>query len=493
MISWMQKHNKYLVWTIWVATIAFIGAGFVGWGSYNLSSSAGAIAKVGDIEIKQSKFSMVYNNLYNRYSQKFQGDFDDAKAKELGLVQQAFQTVETQARLLNYAKELGIIVSDEELAQALASIPAFQKDGAFDKTIYQTYLKNYRLTAKTFESAYREDLIVKKMLKLLNIPPLAYETETVKSVIGVSDKLRYKIITPNDVNLSVTESELKAYWEENKENYMTPKRCKVEILWTDTANTEVSDAELKNFYETNSFNYVDSEGKTLTLDEAKERVLKDLKIKKSKKSAQKAYIAYKKGEIAATETKTLVMNDPTLSKDIWAEIELKNEGDMIKPKVVNDKYATVKIVSFIKPTVMTFEEAKPYVTAQYKRIKLKELLEKVAQKELETIEKSTDTKESEFVSLNKFDNIEGLKPQESLQFVQKLFTSLEEKGMISVTNKVVVYKIVAQKYDRGDDQLEKIANMTAANVKQSVYESNLLQYLRDRYKTEVYRGGLKGE
>ena len=24
MISWMQKHNKYLVWTIWIATIAFI-------------------------------------------------------------------------------------------------------------------------------------------------------------------------------------------------------------------------------------------------------------------------------------------------------------------------------------------------------------------------------------------------------------------------------------------------------------------------------------
>ena len=49
MISWMQKHNKYLIITIWVATIAFIGAGFVGWGSYQYGSKAGAIGKVGDV------------------------------------------------------------------------------------------------------------------------------------------------------------------------------------------------------------------------------------------------------------------------------------------------------------------------------------------------------------------------------------------------------------------------------------------------------------
>ena len=51
MISWMQKNNKYLVWTIWVATFAFIGAGFVGWGSYSFGSKAGNIAKVGEVEI----------------------------------------------------------------------------------------------------------------------------------------------------------------------------------------------------------------------------------------------------------------------------------------------------------------------------------------------------------------------------------------------------------------------------------------------------------
>ena len=82
----MQKHNKYLIVTIWVATIAFIGAGFVGWGSYQYGSKASAIGKVGDIEITQEKFDMTYQNLYNRYNDIFKGKFDEAKAKEMGLL-----------------------------------------------------------------------------------------------------------------------------------------------------------------------------------------------------------------------------------------------------------------------------------------------------------------------------------------------------------------------------------------------------------------------
>ncbi len=131
MISWMQKHNKYLVWTIWVATIAFIGAGFVGWGSYSFGSKAGNVAKVGDIEIKQTKLNMVYSNIYNQYNQAMQGTLDDKKAKEMGLIKQAFAQLATQAKILNFAKDLGIIVSDAEVAQRLQAYSNIPKRWCF--------------------------------------------------------------------------------------------------------------------------------------------------------------------------------------------------------------------------------------------------------------------------------------------------------------------------------------------------------------------------
>ena len=83
--------------------------------------------------------------------QRMQGQLDEAKAKELGLVQQAFATIETQAKVLNLAKENGIIVSDQEVAQALQEIQMLQDNGQFSKEFYERFLTSQRMTAKTFE------------------------------------------------------------------------------------------------------------------------------------------------------------------------------------------------------------------------------------------------------------------------------------------------------------------------------------------------------
>ena len=490
MISWMQKHNKYLVWTIWVATIAFIGAGFVGWGSYNFRTGAGAIAKVGDVEIKQSKLNMIYNNLYSRYSELYKGNFDDAKAKELGLIKQAFSTVETQAKLLNYAKELGIIVSDEELAQALAQIKAFQKDGKFDKAIYKAYLQNHRLQAKTFENAYRDDLVIAKLRKLHQIDPLPFEVETIEAAFGATDKVVYEIVTQDEVTLNNDEEAIKKYWESNKERYMTPRSYKVEIVWTSTAETNVTDEELKNFYETNSFNYVDASEKQLNFEEAKAQVTKDLKLKKSKKQAQRDYIALKKGTLQTTQTVTLNENDRQLSQPLWSEIKTAQEGSIIKPKVVNDKYASVKLIAIIEPRTMTFAEAKPFVTRDYTKEAKEDALMKLAKSKLSTLEENNETSQA-LVSLSQQSVVKGLNPQESLQFTQKLFTSLKEKGIIVLANKVVVYKIVDQTYSSLNPQTKTLAASTATSQKERVFTSNLINILDKKYPTEVYRGGLR--
>jgi peptidyl-prolyl cis-trans isomerase D len=489
MISWMQKHNKYLVWTIWIATIAFIGAGFVGWGSYDFGAKAGNVAKVGDIEIKQSKLNMVYSNLYSQYNQMLKGQLDEKKAKEMGLIQQAFATIETQAKLLNYAKDLGIIVSDDEVARTLESIKGFQKDGKFDRSVYNMYLKSQRLKAKTFEDTLRDELTITKLLDLLKVQGLPLEIETIGSAMNTADKLKYRVLTEADVNVTIDDAKLKTFWEKHKEEFMTPKTYTLEILWTPSAETEVNDDELKSFYETNSFNYTDATGKQLSFDEAKEKVTQDLKLKKTKKKAQKAYIGFKKGKVQSSEKTTLPLGDNTLSKEIWEEIQQKADGDILKPKVVNDKYATVKIIAVTQPQIMSFEEAKPMLSKLYEAEAKREALATLAETTLENIDDENATV-SDFVSLGNFDNLNGLNSQESLQFLQKLFTSLKEKGIISVSNKVVVYNIMEQTHLPLDNNQTKLVKETVNTIKQRVFESNLIKTLDAKYPTEVYMGGL---
>ncbi len=489
MISWMQKHNKYLVWTIWIATIAFIGAGFVGWGSYSFGSKAGNVAKVGDIEIKQTKLNMVYSNLYNQYNQAMQGQLDDKTAQEMGLIKQAFARLATQAKILNFAKDLGIVVSDAEVAQKLQEIRAFQKDGVFVKEIYEGYLKSQRLRANAFEETLREELILEKTFSLLAVGPLPLEEEAVSAAMNVSDKLAYKVLTNDDLNFVTDESKVKAYWEMQKENFLTPQMYELSIVWTQSKDTAVTEDELKAHYDKNSFNYTDETGKQLPFEEAKVLVTKDLKIKKTKKTAQKAYIAFKKGTIDNSEKITLSMGDAKLTEEVWSELKEKSVGDILKPKVIADAYATVKIENIVLPRVKTYEEAKEEVTGLYEKQAKKEALLALAESTLKNVDQN-DMIISDFVKLDENVNLNPLNTQESLQFLQKLFTSSKEKGIISVFDKVIVYNILEQKLLPMDDNQTAFVKETTDKLKQSIFESNLIKMLDEQYPTEVYMGGL---
>ena len=65
------KTQKWLVITIWISTIAFVGAGFVGWGSYDYGKNGKAVAVVGDREVSVEEYQQEYSNIYEQYAKMF--------------------------------------------------------------------------------------------------------------------------------------------------------------------------------------------------------------------------------------------------------------------------------------------------------------------------------------------------------------------------------------------------------------------------------------
>jgi len=485
MISWMQKNNKFLVITIWIATISFIFTGATYGFSFGLRSNS--IGQTGDIELQRDIFEMEYRNLYNRYNQAFGGQFDEAKAKEMRLEEQVINSMVVKALILNLAKEFGIVVSDEELALYIAQIPAFQNNGVFDKNIYKNFLRNNGIQLKTFEKSLREDLIVQKTMALLNVDAVDEELRALAITLEIADKLKYKILSANDINVSVNEDELRRFWQDIKEQFKTPTKYKLDIVWLDTNDINVTDDEVRKFYEENSFKYTSSNGKILSFDEAKERVIKDLKIKKAKRDANKKYIAFKKGQIQKEQTLVLDV-DSNLSKELWDEIKRKNISDITKPKVVGSRYAVVRIEDIKQPTVMSFEEAKALVEPIYKDKLLKDKLAKLSEEMLKNID-NIDANISNYITLR---NIEkqnlGLNQQEKAEFASKLFTSNQEKGIISIEDKVIIYKILDQKLiaDSNNSDIENF-KLTVNRFKKEVFESNLIKELNIKYPTKIYK------
>ncbi len=488
MIAWMQKHNKYLVITIWIATIAFIGAGFVGWGTYQYGSKSQAIARVGSIDITQEKFDFAYRNLYNRYNQLFSGNFDEKKAKEMGLAKQVFASLYTEALLLNLAKEYGIVVSDLEVSEYIASVPTFQDNGKFDQKIYFTYLESIRMRAKVFESIIKDEMTVSKLNSMLNKKSLPFEQEVIGSALRIADKIKYAVVTPDSVSVKASDKELRAYWEKHKENYLSSTKYKLQLLWSDTSDINVTESELKEFYTKNSFNYIGSDGKSLSFEDAKPKVTQDLKLKKGKKRALLEYVAYKKGKRDADENVTLAVDDKRLSKDAWKAIKNSDNGKLIKPKAVGSRYVTIKVVDVVNPVILSFEDAKEKVKVDWQKIAIKDAIDNKAKELL--INSSKLPFESNFINPRSTEPLKGLEGNKMGIFLQKLFTSNHKQGIIAVLNDRVVYEIVEQKMLEKDENSSGAIVKISDQLKEGYFEESLIKNLTSRYSVKKFVQGI---
>lgn len=485
MISWMQKNNKFLIITIWIATISFIFTGATAGFSFGIKSNS--IGKVGEIELKRDRFSMDYENLFNQYNQMMQGKFDQDQAKKMGLEQQVLNNMATQAKVLNLAKDFGIVVTDEEAGKKLAEIPSFQTKGVFDRTVYNTFIENSRFQQDVFEDSFKDSLIIEKVFTMLNSEGLESEYKSFQTAFEVADKLKYTVLTDKDISITVDDTKLKTFWEARKEQYQTAKQYTLDIQWTETKDTEITEEEIKEYYEKNKFNYTDKDGKLLPLAEVKSFLSEDVKIKVAHKPAYKRYLEFQKGKIEKTETLTLNVNDPKLSTALWAEITKKAKDDFVKPKAVEKRYAAVKIVNIIEPVTKSFEQVVTLITPIYQEEANKEALSILAEKKLSTID-NDETNMSTFITL---DNAEtqniGLNKQETVDFISKLFTSEQEKGIIPIGSKVLVYKIVEQKLIKLDSNNTSELYANTDKVKAQSFEQSLIKKLDKMYPTEFYK------
>ncbi len=485
MITWMQKHRKYLVITIWISTIAFVGAGFVGWGTYQYGSKSNNVALVGKIPVTMSEFQNIYSNIFEQYNRTLGGKLDEATAKRLGLQKQALQSLIYQALIRNFADEHGIIVDDNEVQQAIISIPAFQKNGTFDKQTYLSILSNMRMKPKTFESNIRNELLVKKTLNLLDMGITPLETEAFGSAIFIADKIRYKVFTDRDVDVKIDEKDLEKYWEQHKSEYTTPKRYRVSLLWVKPSELAPDEAELKEFYKTNRTDFTDKDGRILPFEKIRKKVEAAFRLKKSKKSAQLAYIELKKGKRAPQETVTLNEKDPMFSDEIWHAIEGLEPHTVLKPKVQDGRYVIIRIEDVILPRPKSFKEAYESVKNDYIKLKKKEMLIKLAENISSNLQNG---KVSDFLTRDSVDKLKPLSNDEAAVFLQKLFYSKKAQGAILLDNKAVSYQIVEQKLLNKEKlkQNREFIEENTHKTKEALLQDALIKQLQLRYPVEIY-------
>ncbi len=483
MITWMQTHRKYLVPTIWISTIAFIGAGFVGWGAYDYGhNKSDTVALVGEKEVSVSELQNSYSKLFSYYNQLFGGTLTQEKAAQLNLQGIALEQLTNQALLLNYAEELGIKALDSEVINEYTSIKAFQKNGVFDKATYEKVLQAQGLDQKTFEKELEKSVILQKMQAILVLPATELGEEVVFSASSLEDHLFIKKISQNLSDITIDEKELKKAWEDSKNDYMSLITYQLETIKVPASDINVSDEQVKEFYNEKKFKFKDSDGKILSLEKAKDAVTKATQLKGAKTAVLKKYLALKKGEISAD---TVISVDATSVDFPFQNLKDKKEGDYLKAVALSDGYITARVKSITLPQPLSFKDAKEKVEKRLRQAKASVLLEEKAKAESKSL---NGAKDLGFITMKDSAKLEGLNPQEASQFLRYVFSKGDKNGYFISGNTAIVYNIKEQKLfnsEKFSTQKEAITK-EVSKLKANTLERGLVQELKKRYTIQTF-------
>jgi len=228
-------------------------------------STAGVVAKVGADEITVQEVAQRARMIGR---QQFRGNVPPSILPFL--MQRAADSMITQGAISYEAERMGLGVSDSELVDFLHQGQfgqVFFPDGKFiGQQQYELFVQNqFNLGVAQFEKELKDQLAQQKLLTAISAAATVSNREIEEQVKKDATKVKfdYAILTLDDVKkqVKVTDIELKAFYEQNKQQYVNsiPEKRKARYVIIDNAkvaaSVPVSQADLQAYYNQHQDDY----------------------------------------------------------------------------------------------------------------------------------------------------------------------------------------------------------------------------------------------
>ncbi|MDD5079894.1 MAG: peptidylprolyl isomerase [Candidatus Omnitrophica bacterium] len=240
-------NNKKVQKKIWLALIVLVLPAFFLWGTNSATN--------------QKKQEAVYGKLFGKTIQ--QQDYLDAlKASEVQAMMRFGEDYYTLQKMLNLkglaiqrlillheAAKRKIRISDAELVRELQNTPAFQRNGQFDKKLYENSVKyGLHLQPRVFEEQTRQNLMIQKVYEAVTKDITLTNDEIKKAYKKENEQisLNYIAAIPADFEKDITpsEEEIKGYFDKNSLEFKLPLSFNLEYLETDS-KTKMDDVAFR--------------------------------------------------------------------------------------------------------------------------------------------------------------------------------------------------------------------------------------------------------
>ncbi|MBC3217612.1 peptidylprolyl isomerase [Serratia fonticola] len=263
-------------------------------GVVSYQGSAGDYAaKVNGQVIERAQLEQAFQSERSRMQQEL-GDRFSAMAGNEGYMQQMRQQVLSQlidkSLLDQYAKTLGLSASDDQVKEAIRQEAYFQTDGKFDNAKYLDLITRSGFSADQYAQYTRQRLINQQMIQGFGgsdiVPPS--EAESMVALVLQERDVRLATIDLNAMmaKQTVTDEELKTFFEQNKNSFIAPEKVKVSFIPLDAAALQdkvtVTEADISAYYDGHQSSFGQPERKKFSVIQLKteadaKAVLEELK------------------------------------------------------------------------------------------------------------------------------------------------------------------------------------------------------------------------
>ncbi|GAB4192727.1 MAG: peptidyl-prolyl cis-trans isomerase [Wenzhouxiangellaceae bacterium] len=239
----------------------------VGVQNYFTPDPGNVVARVGDKEITTAEFQQSFGARRRQMQQYFGNSYDPSMFEGPVPRREHLEGMIDTELLSQFAREGGMTVAPETLAETIAAIPSFQVAGQFDGEVYRNVLRQIGESPASFEQQQRDQLVLNGLRAALYGSEFATQAEIGQSVRiqGETRKVDFFAIPaqPFREEISISDEDIQAYYEANQDDFMTEEQVVIDYLELNAADyaedMSISEETLRERYESQKSRFVTPE------------------------------------------------------------------------------------------------------------------------------------------------------------------------------------------------------------------------------------------
>jgi peptidyl-prolyl cis-trans isomerase D len=256
-LALMRRHRRWLYVFLWLVIAAFIILYIPALTTDSQGTPGETVVSVGGLPVSVGEFQRTFTRQRQMYDRLYQGRLDQSMLRQLGLEEQVLEGLVSERLVELEAKRLGVKVSDEAVARAVATSPEFQDDGRFigiDEIRRRLDLQG--MSEEDFERSLRRQLQRESLQSLVGASASVSDAEVEREFRRRTEQVRLEYVLADAARYQAavqpTAAEVAARFEAKKDAYRVPEKRVVSYVLLDRATLQpqvaVTDRDLEIYY-----------------------------------------------------------------------------------------------------------------------------------------------------------------------------------------------------------------------------------------------------